>query len=260
MLPIRVIGPITETVQVYTNKTSLDLNEIGPNSVRIRRNKLGYYSGLAVVPNDVVIALGTGASVGKAGEKKGGSRYQESVAEAEWDFYSFLEGEWICCDVGMWELHSRRPAAVRQACFCILILFPLLSMQQTVLHGLASHVMVNHPLPLFSFTPPPFIPLFMALMVLNNLYVSECTAPSVHVGRAREQLGQSGRITWFHPSLKAAGYLTSTRALYSPQSFRVRFFKEVQGQWGYQSTQRERTLYLSVYSLIIKCPRMDHQL
>lgn len=40
-----------------------------------------------MVPNDVVIALGTGASVGKAGEKKGGSRYQESVAEAEWDFF-----------------------------------------------------------------------------------------------------------------------------------------------------------------------------
>ncbi|KAI3365611.1 hypothetical protein L3Q82_010693 [Scortum barcoo] len=58
----------------------------GPDSVRISRNKLGYYSGLAVVPNDVVIASGTGASVGKAGEKKGGSRYQESVVEAEWDF------------------------------------------------------------------------------------------------------------------------------------------------------------------------------
>lgn len=51
----------------------------GPDSVRISRNKLGYYSGLAVVPNDVDIALGTGASVGKAREKKGGSRYQESV-------------------------------------------------------------------------------------------------------------------------------------------------------------------------------------
>lgn len=40
---------------------------------------------MAVVPDDVVIALGTGASVGKAGEKKGGSRYQESAAE--WDFF-----------------------------------------------------------------------------------------------------------------------------------------------------------------------------
>lgn len=101
------------------NKTSLDLNETGPDSVRISRNKLGYYSGLAVVPNDVAIALGTGASVGKAGAKKGGSRYQESVAE--WDF---LEGEyWSRCDVGMWELHSCRPAAVRQARFCMLILF-----------------------------------------------------------------------------------------------------------------------------------------
>lgn len=105
---------------LYTNKTSLDLNETGPDSVRISRNKLGYYSGLAVVPNDVVIALGTGASVGKAGEKKGGSRYQESVAEAEWDF---LEGEWSHCDVGMWELHLRWPAAVKQACSCMLIPF-----------------------------------------------------------------------------------------------------------------------------------------
>lgn len=45
-----------------------------------------------MVPNDVVIALGTGESVGKAGEKKGGSRYQESVAEAEWDFSFFFRG------------------------------------------------------------------------------------------------------------------------------------------------------------------------
>lgn len=78
---------VEQAVQLYTNKISLDLNETGSDSVRISRNKLGYYSGLAVVPNDVVIALGTGASVGKAGEKKGGSRYQESVAEAEWDFF-----------------------------------------------------------------------------------------------------------------------------------------------------------------------------
>lgn len=44
-----------------------------------------------MVPDDVVIALGNGASVGKAGEEKGGSRYQESVAEAEWDFFFFGE-------------------------------------------------------------------------------------------------------------------------------------------------------------------------
>lgn len=43
-----------------------------------------------MLPNDVVIALGTGASVGKAGEKKGGSRYQASVAEAQWDFFFFF--------------------------------------------------------------------------------------------------------------------------------------------------------------------------
>lgn len=77
--------------QLYPDKTSPDLYETGPNSVRISRNKLGYYSGLAVVPNDVVIALETGASVGKAGENKGGSRYQERVAEAE--------REWSCSDV-----------------------------------------------------------------------------------------------------------------------------------------------------------------
>lgn len=59
---------------LYTNKTSLDPNETGPRSVRISRNKLGYYCGFSVVPNDVVVAFGTGASVGKAGEKKGGRR------------------------------------------------------------------------------------------------------------------------------------------------------------------------------------------
>lgn len=40
---------------------------------RRSRNKLGYYSGLAIVPSDVVIASGTEASVGKGGEKDGGS-------------------------------------------------------------------------------------------------------------------------------------------------------------------------------------------
>lgn len=77
-------------VQLYPNKTKPNLNETGLKSVKISRNKLGYYSGLAVVPNDVVSALGTGASVGKAGEKKGGSRYQERVAEDKWDFFFFL--------------------------------------------------------------------------------------------------------------------------------------------------------------------------
>lgn len=47
---------------------------------------------MAVVPNDVVIASGTGASVGKAGEKKGGSRYEARVAEAQWDFLLFWRG------------------------------------------------------------------------------------------------------------------------------------------------------------------------
>lgn len=111
--------------------------------------------------------------------------------------------------------------------------------------GPASLAMVNHLSLSLSLTPPPFIPLFMALMVLNNLYVSECTAPSVHVGRAREQLGQSGRITRFHPSLKAAGYLTSTCSLYSPRTFRVRFSKRSKAS-GVIKALGERTLYLSV--------------
>lgn len=134
----------------------------------------------------------------------------------------------------MWELHSHRPAAVREARFCILILSPHSSLDCQA-----------PPAPQGLTTPPPFIPLFMALMVLNNLYVSECTAPSVHVGRAREQLGQSGRITWFHPSLKAAGYLTSTCSLYSPQTFRVRFSKRSKAS-GVIKALQERTLYLSV--------------
>lgn len=76
-----------------------------------------------MVPDDVVVALGTRASVGKGGEK-GGSRYQESVAESEWDFFGG-GGEWGRCDVGMWELRSHRPAAVKQTSFCMLILVPL---------------------------------------------------------------------------------------------------------------------------------------
>ena len=69
-----------------------------------------------------------------------GADNQESVAEAEWDFsfsFFFLEGELrSCCDVGMWELHSRRPAAVRQARFRILI---LLSAAFHIAHWSARH-------------------------------------------------------------------------------------------------------------------------
>lgn len=46
--------------------------------VRISRNKLGYYSGLAVVSNDVAAALGNGVSVGK-------ERGRERVP-GEWDW------------------------------------------------------------------------------------------------------------------------------------------------------------------------------
>lgn len=56
-----------------TNKVSTDLNDAGSDFGRISRNKLGYYSGLAIVPSDVVIASGTEASVGKEGAKDGGS-------------------------------------------------------------------------------------------------------------------------------------------------------------------------------------------
>lgn len=160
-------------------------------------------------------------------------------------FFSSLLAEgkfWSRSDVGTWELLSRRPAADRQTCLCILmgLLSTELALQAS--QGLTRALLL---LLLLPFTPPPFIPLFMALMVLNNLYVSECTAPSVHVGRAREQLGQSGRITRFHPGLKAAGYLASTCSLYSPQTFTVRFSKRTKAS-GVIKALRERTLYLSV--------------
>lgn len=61
----------------WSNKTSLDPNERGAESVRISRNKLGYYSGFTVVPSDVGFALGTRASVGKWERRRAGSRYRE---------------------------------------------------------------------------------------------------------------------------------------------------------------------------------------
>lgn len=195
-----------------------------------------------MVPNDVVIALGTGASVGKAGEKKGGSRYQERVAEDEWDFFfSFWKGSEAAVILGYgsathvcWQQLDRPSFAYWFSFSC----FAHSSLAWPALQAMQG-------LTLPPFILPPFIPLFMALMVLNNLYVSECTASSAHVGRAREQLGQSGRITWFHLSLKAAGNLTSTRFLYSPQSIRVRFSKRSKAS-GVIRALRERTLYLSV--------------
>lgn len=75
-------------------------------------------------------------------------------------------------------------------------------------------------------------------MVLNNLYVSECTAPSVHIGRVRRQLGQCSRITWFYPSLKAAGQLTFSCTLYSPQTNRVGFLKRSKASRAIKATQR----------------------
>lgn len=97
-----------QAMYFYTNKTSLTLMKEPYNSVWISRNKTVYYSGLAVVPNDVVPALGTWASVGKkAGEKKGGSRYRESVAGAEWDSFwrgsfgaAVMLGWWSSAHVG----------------------------------------------------------------------------------------------------------------------------------------------------------------
>lgn len=156
--------------------------------------------------------------------------------------FFFLEGElWSRCDVGMMELRSRRPAAVTQARFAYWYSLRCSPHHSVDTPALPACQWLTTPL----FLTAAFYSSFMALMVLNNLYVSECTAPSVHVGRAREQLGQSGRITRFHPSLKAAGYLTSTRTLYSPQTFRVRFSKRSKAS-GVIKALREITLYLSV--------------
>lgn len=75
----------------WSNKTSLDPNERGAESVRISRNKLGYYSGFTVVPSDVGFALGTRASVGKVGEEKGGEPVPgESAAEVKRDCFIFF--------------------------------------------------------------------------------------------------------------------------------------------------------------------------
>lgn len=78
-------------------------------SGRIRRNKLGYYSGLAMLPNDVAIAWGTRASVGKAKKKKKQEGWEliPSKSGCSWVgiFQFFLTGELVgCsqCDVVIW--------------------------------------------------------------------------------------------------------------------------------------------------------------
>lgn len=156
------------------------------------------------MPGDVAIASGTEASVGKEGAK-GWWELIPGVYSGSWvGFFFCLKGEfWSHCDVGMWELTT---AGNCWRNFCMLI----------GLANLTTHVLSHRLL---------FSSLFIALVVLNNLYVSECTAPSVHVGRVRRQLGQSGRITWFYPSLKAAGQLTFPCTLYSPHTDRGGFLK-----------------------------------
>ena len=72
-------------------KPSLDLNETGPDSVRISRNKLGYYSGLAVVPNDVVICLRDWGECGKSRREEG---------------WEPIPGEWSWSRVGFFWRHT----------------------------------------------------------------------------------------------------------------------------------------------------------
>jgi len=81
----------------------------------------------------------------------------------------------------------------------------------------------------------------MALMVLNNLYVSECTAPSVRVSGVREQLGQSGRKLGFITALKWQG--TSFRL--ALHMFGVGFSKRSKGN-GVIKALRERNFCLSI--------------
>lgn len=99
-------------------------------SGRIRRNKLGYYSGLAVLPNDVAIAWGTGASVGKAKKNKKKARRVGADTKLEWlqlsvFFCFFFDGRvgWLqpmrCYDMDL--SYSGRPAP--SDCV-LLIVFP----------------------------------------------------------------------------------------------------------------------------------------
>lgn len=130
-----IVSP--ETLEHMASTWNHEKSHISPGlkwsrpSGRIRRNKLGYYSGLAVLPNDVVIAWGTGASVGKAKKKKkkareekGGSWYQARVAAAEWGFFLFFFDRgvgWLqpmrCCHMDL----SFIQGAIR---LVLLIVFP----------------------------------------------------------------------------------------------------------------------------------------
>lgn len=177
------------------------------------------------MPSDVVIASGTEASVGKEGKKHGGSWYQAYIAEAEWDFFFFLRGGGVVEPLWRWDVGVLLTTVRNCWRNFLLIVF----LHRKGLASLTTHVL-SHRLPLFF----PFI----ALMVLNNLYVSECTAPSVHVGRVRRQLGQSSGRTWFYPSLEAAGQLTFSCTLYSPQTDRVGFLKRSKASGAIRAPQK----------------------
>lgn len=115
-----------ETLEHMASTWNHEKSHISPGlkwsrpSGRIRRNKLGYYSGLAVLPNDVVIAWGTGASVGKAKKKKKrqGRRRVGADTRQEWlqlsgDFFCFFwRGSWLVAANAMlsygFELYSGR--------------------------------------------------------------------------------------------------------------------------------------------------------
>lgn len=147
-----------------------------------------------------------------------------SWSRVDFVFFFFQRGwGWFCshCDSGMWE------SCMARNCWRNLLL--IVFVHWIGLASLTTHVLSHC---LFLFFP------FIALMVLNNLYVSECTAPSVHVRRVRWQLGQSGRITWFYPSLKAAGQLTFSCTLYSPQTDRVGFLKRSKASGAIKAPQR----------------------
>lgn len=114
------------------------------------RNKLQYYSGLAVVPNDVDVSLGNEKSVGKDGEMEGGSRYQREKSRAEWDWGG-----------------SQAPVMLGYGSSIRLLdgslTDQLLNTEHTTAFSLTAYRVAGQimkGLNLFSFLPPPFISLF----------------------------------------------------------------------------------------------------
>lgn len=145
-----------ETLEHMASTWNHEKSHISPGlkwsrpSGRIRRNKLGYYSGLAVLPNDVVIAWGTGASVGKAKKKKkseGGEGWEliPGKSGCSWVgiFFVFFDGGvgWLqpmrCCHMDL----SFIQGAIR---LVLLIVFPCGSLDPGV------NTLPTSRLPLFS--------------------------------------------------------------------------------------------------------------